>query len=185
MATKQKTISTSYCRNRGYSQRFEWTYDLNYDVYKCYISARNNPKFGYMKRMKEEWDNLHPELSHFNQKQKKLTELKHELKVTSELLRNKKLSAHRKSINKKVQLNQKTNFRKLRNKKIDIKITPSKADIETLWSSIWAKPFTHKENAKWLKAYQVDIETFKEILTRMKNNGAPGPDKINAYAIKK
>ena len=69
MATKQKTISTSYCRNRNYSQHFEWTYELNYDVYKCYVNARNNPKIGYMKRMKEEWDNLHPELSHFNPKQ--------------------------------------------------------------------------------------------------------------------
>ena len=69
MATKQKTISTSYCRNRDYSQHFEWTYELNYDVYKCYVSARSNPKIGYMKRMKEEWDNLHPELSHFNPKQ--------------------------------------------------------------------------------------------------------------------
>ena len=69
MATKRKTISTSYYRNRDYSQHFEWTYELNYDVYKCYINARNNPKIGYMKRMKEEWDNLHPELSHFNSKQ--------------------------------------------------------------------------------------------------------------------
>ena len=69
MATKQKTISTSYCRNRNYSQHFEWTYELNYDVYKCYVNARNNPKIGYMKRMKEEWDNLHPELSHFNPEQ--------------------------------------------------------------------------------------------------------------------
>ena len=69
MATKQKTISTSYCRNRNYSQHFEWTYELNYDVYKCYVNARNNPKIGYMKRMKEEWDSLHPELSHFNPKQ--------------------------------------------------------------------------------------------------------------------
>ena len=35
------------------------------------------------------------------------------------------------------------------------------------------------------KAYQINIKAFKEILTSMKNNGAPGPDKINAYAIKK
>ena len=128
----------------------------------------------------------------------KLAQHKHELKVTSEFLRNKKLLARRNSIKKKFQLNQKTVFREWRNKKIDIKTTPSKADIETFWSSIWAKSSTHNENAKWLntlennycesvtpKAYQIDIETFKEILTRMKNNGAPGPDKINAYAIKK
>ena len=128
----------------------------------------------------------------------KLAQLKHELKVTSEFLRNKQLLARRNSINKKFQLNQKTVFHKWRNKKIDIKTTPSKADIETFWSSIWAKSSTHNENAKWLKtlennycksvtpkAYQIDIETFKEILTRMKNNGTPGPDKIDPHAIKK
>ena len=35
------------------------------------------------------------------------------------------------------------------------------------------------------KAYQINIDAFKEILTRMKNNRAPAPDKIFAYAIKK
>ena len=73
MATKQKTISTSYCRNCNYYQHFEWTYKLNYDVDKCYLNARNNPKIDYMKRMKEEWDTLRPELSHFNQLQQQAT----------------------------------------------------------------------------------------------------------------
>ena len=35
------------------------------------------------------------------------------------------------------------------------------------------------------QVHQINIESFKEILTRMKNNGASDPDKINAYAIKK
>ena len=60
----------------------------------------------------------------------KLSELKHEIKVTSEFLKNKKLLAQRNSINKKFKLNQKSNFREWKNKKIDIIITPSKADIE-------------------------------------------------------
>ena len=128
----------------------------------------------------------------------KLSELKHELKATSQFLRNKKLLARRNSINKKFQLNQKKVFREWRNKKISIKTTSSKTDIETFWSSIWTKSSTHNENATWLKTleenycknvtpkdYQINIKTFKEILTSMKNNGAPGPDKINAYAIKK
>ena len=128
----------------------------------------------------------------------KLAELKPELKVTSEFLRNKKLLAQRNSINKKFQLNQKNVFREWRNKKIYIKTAPSKAYIERFWSSIWAKSSTYNENAKWSKtleknycknvipkAYQINIEALKEILTGMKNNGAPGPDKINAYTIKK
>ena len=128
----------------------------------------------------------------------KLAELKHELKVISQFLRNKKLLTQRNSINKKFQLNQKKVFREWRNKKISIKTTPSKTDIETFWSSIWTKSSTHNENATWLKTleenycknvtpkdYQINIKTFKEILTSMKNNGAPGPDKINAYVVKK
>ena len=128
----------------------------------------------------------------------KLSELKHELKATSQFLRNKKLLARRNSINKKFQLNQKKVFREWRNKKISIKTTSSKTDIETFWSSIWTKSSTHNENATWLKTleenycknvtlkdYQINIKTFKEILTSMKDNRAPGPDKINAYAIKK
>ena len=84
----------------------------------------------------------------------KLAELKHELKVTSEFLRNKKLLAQRNSIKKKLQLNKKTVLREWRNRKIDIKTTPSKANIEPFWSSIWAKSSTHNENAKWLKTLE-------------------------------
>ena len=60
-----------------------------------------------------------------------LAQLKHELKVTSKF-------ARQNSINKKFQLNQTTVFREWRNKKINIKTTLSKADLETFWSSIWA-----------------------------------------------
>ena len=58
MATKQQT------RNRDYSQHFELTYELNYNVYKFYVNTRNNHKIGYMKRMKEKRDNLQPDLNH-------------------------------------------------------------------------------------------------------------------------
>ena len=60
----------------------------------------------------------------------KLAELKHEIKVKSEFLKNRKLLAQRNTINKKFKLNQKSNFREWKNKKIDIITTPSKADIE-------------------------------------------------------
>ena len=62
---------------------------------------------------------------------------------------------------------------------------------------MWTKSSTLNENTIWLKteenycknvtpkACQVNIKAFKEILTNMKNNGVPGPDKINGYAIKK
>ena len=42
--------------------------ELNKDLCNCYTKARENPKKGYMKRMKVLWDDLHPELSYFNGK---------------------------------------------------------------------------------------------------------------------
>ena len=62
------TTSVSYRRDRDYSKQFKWTYELNKDLYNCYTKARENPKKGYMKRMKVLWDDLHPELSYFNGK---------------------------------------------------------------------------------------------------------------------
>ena len=59
----------SYLRDRDYSQHFIWTYELNKDVYNCYKNARSDRSIGYMKRLKRNWDKIHPELSHFNEKQ--------------------------------------------------------------------------------------------------------------------
>ena len=38
-------------------------------IYQCYTKARENPQIGYMKRMKEYWDNLNPKFINFNEKQ--------------------------------------------------------------------------------------------------------------------
>ena len=42
-----------YRRNRNYTKHFEWTYELNRDVYRCYTQARGDPRIGYMKRLKK------------------------------------------------------------------------------------------------------------------------------------
>ena len=47
---------------------FVWTYEHNRDVYQCYTKAGENPKIVCMKRMKQYWDNLHPEFTNFNEK---------------------------------------------------------------------------------------------------------------------
>ena len=59
----------SYRTNRDYSTHFTWTYELNKDVYECYTRARSDPSKGYTKRMKMYWDEIHPQYSHFNEKQ--------------------------------------------------------------------------------------------------------------------
>ena len=58
----------SYRRNRDYSKQFDWTYDLKKDVYNCYLKAKEDPKIGYMKRLKKYWDELHSEFNFLSDK---------------------------------------------------------------------------------------------------------------------
>ena len=69
MGMREKTKSVSLRRNRDYMSHFVWTYEFNRGVYQFYTKARENPKIGYMKRMKQYWDNVHPEFTNFNAKQ--------------------------------------------------------------------------------------------------------------------
>jgi hypothetical protein len=45
-------------------KKFRWTQDLNRDLYLCYLRAENE-KFGYMRRLRDLWIGLHPELNSF------------------------------------------------------------------------------------------------------------------------
>ena len=58
----------SYRRNRDYSKSFKWTYDLDKDLYECYTKSKSDPRIGYMNRMKQFWDEKHPELNSFTSK---------------------------------------------------------------------------------------------------------------------
>ena len=58
----------SYRRNRDYTKQFGWTYDLKKNVYSCYLRAKENPKIGYMMRLKNYWDKLHPEFNFLSNK---------------------------------------------------------------------------------------------------------------------
>ena len=60
--------SVSYRRNRDYSKSFALTYELNKDLYKCHVKAKEDPKIGYMNRLKEYWEEIHPELNYFSSK---------------------------------------------------------------------------------------------------------------------
>ena len=58
----------SYCRNRDYVNQFTWTYELNEDLYKCYVKAKEDRRIGYMNRLKNYWDEIHPQLFFFTYK---------------------------------------------------------------------------------------------------------------------
>ena len=58
----------SYRRNPDYYRNFNWTSDLKRDVYHCYLTAKEGPRIGYMKRLKEKWDEIHPEYSFLTDK---------------------------------------------------------------------------------------------------------------------
>ena len=47
-------------------EQIDWTYDLNCDLYNCYTKAKENPAIGYMKRMIQNCDIIHPEFSHLS-----------------------------------------------------------------------------------------------------------------------
>ena len=68
----------SYCRNRDYVNQFTWTYELNEDLYKCYVKAKEDRRIGYMNRLKNYWDEIHPQLFflHIKTYEIKLLELK-------------------------------------------------------------------------------------------------------------
>ena len=53
--------------NRDYSKHINWTYNLNKDLYECYIQSEHE-RIGYMKRLKALRDNKRPELAHLSER---------------------------------------------------------------------------------------------------------------------
>ena len=126
----------------------------------------------------------------------KLSQLNHDLKLASESLRNK--LCERNSINKKFQSNQKQVFRTWKSKQQQINTAPGKGKIENFWSGIWEKETNFNKEAPWIKTlergyckntrskyYCITQQIFDSVLKGMKNNGAPGNDRIRCYWIKK
>ena len=64
------TKSVSQHQNRDYSKQFAWTYELNKDLYKCYVKAKEDPdkKTRYMSRLKKYWDKIQTKLNNFSLK---------------------------------------------------------------------------------------------------------------------
>ena len=58
----------SYLRKRDSSKQWNWTQELNEDVYNCHIKAKSDPKNGYMNHLKLYWDELHTEFDHLTPK---------------------------------------------------------------------------------------------------------------------
>ena len=69
MSTRDNTKPVSLRRNRDYTHYFVWTDELNNDLRACYKKAREDQRTGYMKRLKEHWDQQHPNLTNFTAKQ--------------------------------------------------------------------------------------------------------------------
>ena len=69
MATKLATKNVSVRRNRDYSIKFDWTENLNKDLYQLYKDARSAKQLGYMQRLKQLWDAKFPMHCHLKKKQ--------------------------------------------------------------------------------------------------------------------
>ena len=101
----------------------------------------------------------------------------------------------RKRVNYQFTYNPKQVYREFKGEtKINITNPPSEADIKDFWSNIWSRKKVYNVNAPWLevleeeyctnmtqKHYEVNLDIFLKILTKMKNNTAPGIDLIVAY----
>ena len=61
-------MAVSYKRKRDYSKQFNWTYELKEDLYGWYKKAKEDLKLRHMKRMKEYWDEIHPEFAFFTER---------------------------------------------------------------------------------------------------------------------
>ena len=64
--SKHKSVSCR--RNRDDCKQFNWTYELNEDLYKCYAEAREVPRKGYMARMKKNVRRTSPGTKPFHRK---------------------------------------------------------------------------------------------------------------------
>ena len=59
-------MAVSYRRKKDYAKQFDWTYELNNDLCKCYLRAKENKSI--MKRMKNYWDEIYAEHSFLTSK---------------------------------------------------------------------------------------------------------------------
>ena len=68
MSQHESTKNISVLRKRDYSKVFKWNESLNKDSYDFYLKARENPQQGYMRRMKQLWDEKYPIYNHLSEK---------------------------------------------------------------------------------------------------------------------
>ena len=61
--TTQKERRPSTRRNRDYSVKINWTYELNSALYKCHEKA-DKSQYGYRGRLKKEWDKCQSKYTH-------------------------------------------------------------------------------------------------------------------------
>ena len=104
------------------------TRKISYISVILHCQNNNTPLTKHQETMKVKFKKWYRNIKHVTLNAK-LAELKHELKVTSNFVKNKKLLSARNSINKKFQVNQKSVFREWKNNKIDIRTTLLKEAI--------------------------------------------------------
>jgi hypothetical protein len=122
---------------------------------------------------------------------------KHELNACSERLRYEKGKRARVSLNKQFSRDQKSVYRKLRGEDIVPDRVPQKHEVEEFWKSIWCQQGSYTENDAWLgelqssycknanqSNYEISSVIIEEVISKLHNNKAPGPDLIVGYWYK-
>ena len=123
--------------------------------------------------------------------------LKHELRIRSKKLRNKRIVKERQRINTLFNTNTKAVFREFRkDKKIDVTEPPPKEDVKKFWSDIWAKEGRFNSDAKWLQELRegycqnarasiqsIKFEHFNKVTGNQKDGNSPGRDLIVGFRL--
>ena len=124
---------------------------------------------------------------------------KHELKVVTEKMRRRNTIYNRKRINFQFKRNSKLVYRKFKNEEdIEVKVTPSKEEVEQFWGGIWGVEKKFNKYATWLAElkenycknattinYKITEDLVKDVVNKMPNNKAPGRDLITHFWYKK
>ena len=124
-------------------------------------------------------------------------ELKHNLKLEARKLKERKLQYERKRINQQFINNPKAVYINFKTETFEESYHPAKEYVQKFWSGKWAASVDHKEGDQWLNhvedKYYADVNqkhdeasTAKvhEVVSKLKQNSAPGKDLITIYWAK-
>ena len=89
-----------------------------------------------------------------------IDELKERISTKSEKLMRYRTRDNQYRLNKLFWCNQKALYRDLGGKERSAQVPPNAEEAKKFWSKLWDNPLPYKEDAKWLKQVELELENF-------------------------